>query len=140
MLHVRFHVAKPAERLVASLEARLQEYNVRLWLNILVDDAAVVVQGRTDAIAKCLRKTCRDLFDWVKEELGKQIATKKTQCVVSSIQLKAAVEKQMRTLSVPVTLHGDMLGVDCAVGGHMGKKQIHSKGSNKANRRTRTIR
>ena len=140
MLYVRFHVVGPAESLISECRLRFRGLNLSMLLNIYVDDAALVLWGEVDALTLMLRWTCLRLMRWVKEQLQKEIADGKLKCIVSSTALKNLVGKALGHIKVPVDTHGDLLGVDCSMGGQIRKRVIQRKRIAGATARTGRIR
>ena len=138
MLHVRFHVAEPAQEFLDDMKIWLAEYEISIWFNILVDDAAMMLWGGAVNLRKVIVRACQNLFAWVKDTLRKQVSMKKNQCIVSSRNLKDRIAKQMLPLKMPVMLYGEMLGVDCTAGGRISRRAIqHKRAATAFSRRSR---
>ena len=138
MLHVRFHVAEPAQEFLDDMTIWLAEYEISIWFNILVDDAAMMLWGGAGNLRKVIVRACQNLFAWVKDTLRKQVSTKKNQCIVSSRNLKDRIAKQMLPLKMPVMMYGEMLGVDCTAGGRISRRAIqHKRAATAFSRRSR---
>ena len=140
MMFVRFHVIGPAGDLVERLGAKLFTIEVQFLFNIMVDDASLVIWGSMDAVSMIYKWAVKELMSWVRTELNKEIAEGKVQGIVSSAKLKHKVATKLANVGVKIELHGDMLGVDCTMGGAMRRRSIQNKRVAKAVGRSKKIR
>ncbi len=77
---------------------------------------------------------------WVKRELRKPISANKLQAVVSSRKLALLTQDGLARLGITPCLHGEMLGIDCSMGGQMRRRPIQRKRASKAKARRRRLR
>ena len=126
-VHIRFMMLSPADSFCSSLRARLQRWEVGFRFSVFVDDMILALSGTRWAVASCHVWASRLLLQWLTRVLQKPIAVQKLQCVASSASLKKLLGPGMSTLAIPVSLVGEVLGIDHSAGGKLRRRPVQHK-------------
>ncbi len=120
LIAVRLISIGPMEELIRVIKRRLVGWDAKISTSLYVDDGVVTTYGREDVVAILHRWVSTLVFDWVAKVLKKETAEGKSVCIVSSRKLRDALKEHMTAMNIPLTLEGEVLGVDYTVGGVCG--------------------
>ncbi len=142
-VHVRLMLVKPVDRFMKHLNVQIADWLVDVFLSLYVDDWVLSTIGQASRVAFVHPIITRALIQWIRSYLHLRIAPDKIGCVVTTPKLRDVVGRHLKYDNVPVSLHGELLGVDYSAGGHMygrGKGKAMNKRLLKHGRRTAKVR
>ncbi len=139
-IFIRILIIQPAEALLAQIRRRIEGWGVEVDLNFYVDDGLAITRGSLDATVIIHTWLTRLILHWVKNILKKQVARHKLQVIGSSREVRARLRANLQEHSSQVASNGDVLGVDCALGGAARVRPVSRARLRKAARRRRLLR
>ena len=102
----------------------MRTWPVQATLTIFMDDIIQRVIGDRHAVAVPHPWVSRCLLQWLLTGLRKPVAEDKLRCIVSSKSLRTDICNNMRAMSIPVAVYGEMLGIDFTAGGPMRRRCV----------------
>ncbi len=126
-VHVRLLLVKPVDQFMRRLSAQIEDWLVFVYLSLYVDDWALTTTGTASKVAFVHPIITRALLLWIRAFLRMKMAPDKIGCVASDPRLRDILHKHLKADGVPVSVHGDLLGVDYTAGGY-----LYGKGKSKA--------
>ncbi len=135
LMVIRLITIKPAELLLKLIAARTAGWDLRVRPTFYVDDGVITSVGSLDAVGLLHGWVSRLVINWVRHVLKKDLAHHKSSCVASSAEVRERIRGDMEALNIPVTLEGEMLGVDYAAGGALRRRRLQTQRTRKAAKR-----
>ncbi len=139
LLVIRLITIVPVEKLLAVIADRAKGWDIKVEPMFYVDDGVVSSFGSAEAVALLHGWITRLVFNWIRVILRKQTAAHNSSCVVSCPTIRGRITEELRDLDIPVTLGGEMLGIDFAAGRRLRKRPTQVKRRRKACRRRKRI-
>ncbi len=139
-LVIRLIIIHPVDRLMQRINTTISNYGVRVKPVFYVDDGIVNTSGEANMVARWHGWITRLAFNWVKHVQRKQIAHHKSTCIVSCAALRDKLAAEMDDVGIPITLSGEILGVDYAAGGELKQRRTQYKRRQKARNSKKRLR